>query len=77
MIGFFKRYVIHNFGLKLLSLLLATGMWFMISRDEQPAEVAVRAPIVFENVPPELEISSESIPETQIRVRGPERMIRS
>jgi YbbR domain-containing protein len=76
MIGLFKRYVIHNFGLKILSLLLASGMWFMISRDEQPAEVAIRVPIVFENVPPGLEISSESIPETQIRVRGPERMIR-
>ena len=76
MIGFFRRYVIHNFGLKFLSLLLATGMWFMISRDEQPSEVAVRAPIVFQNVPSQLEISSESIPETQIRVRGPERSIR-
>ncbi len=76
MMGFFQRYVVHNFGLKLLSLLLATGMWFMISRDEQPSEVAVRAPIVFQNVPSELEISSESIPETQIRVRGPERIIR-
>ena len=76
MMGFFQRYVVPNFGLKLLSLLLATGMWFMISRDEQPSEVAVRAPIVFQNVPSELEISSESIPETQIRVRGPERIIR-
>jgi YbbR domain-containing protein len=51
-------------------------MWFMISRDEQPAEVAVRAPVVFQNVPSQLEISSESVPETQIRVRGPERIIR-
>lgn len=76
MIGFFKRYVWHNFGLKVLSLLLATGMWFVISRDEQPAEVAVRAPIVFQHVPSQLEISSESIPETQIRVRGPERTLR-
>lgn len=76
MIAFFKRYVVHNFGLKLLSLVLATGLWFMISRDEQPAEVAVRAPIVFEHVPANLEISSESIPEAQIRVRGPERVIR-
>ena len=76
MMGFFKRYVVHNFGLKLLSLLLATGMWFLISRDEEPSEVAVRAPIVFQNVPRDLEISSESIPETQIRVRGPERIIR-
>jgi YbbR domain-containing protein len=76
MIGFFKRHVLHNFGLKLLSLLLAAGLWFMISPDEQPAEVAVRAPIVFQSVPPLLEISSETIPEVQIRVRGPERVIR-
>ena len=76
MITFFKRYVLHNFGLKLLSLLLAAGLWFLISPDEQPAEVAVRAPIVFQHVPSHLEISSEVIPEAQIRVRGPERVIR-
>ena len=76
MIALFKRYVIQNFGLKFLSLVLATGLWFMISKDEQPAEVAIRAPIVFQHVPEQLEISSESIPEAQIRVRGPERMIR-
>jgi YbbR domain-containing protein len=76
MIAWFKRYVLHNFGLKLLSLVLATGLWFLISPDEQPAEVALRAPVVFQHVPPHLEISSESIPEAQIRVRGPERVIR-
>lgn len=76
MIALFKRLVVHNFGLKLLSLVLASGLWFMISKDEQPAEVAVRAPIVFQHVPANLEISSESIPEAQIRVRGPERVIR-
>jgi YbbR domain-containing protein len=75
-IGFFQRHVLHNFGLKVLSLLLATGLWFAISPDEQPAEVAVRAPIVFERLPSDLEISSETIPEAQIRVRGPERVIR-
>jgi YbbR domain-containing protein len=74
--SFFKRYVIHNFSLKFLSLMLATGLWFLIARDEQPAEVAIRTPIVFQHVPEQLEISSESIPEAQIRVRGPERMIR-
>jgi diadenylate cyclase len=76
MIGLFQRYVVHNFTLKVTSLLLATGLWFMISRDEQPAEIAVHAPIVFQHVPPDLEISSELIPEAQIRVRGPERLIR-
>jgi YbbR domain-containing protein len=76
MIGFVQRYVFHNFGLKLLSLVMATGLWFLIAPDEQPAEVAVHAPIVFQNVPPQLEISSETIPEAQIRVRGPESVIR-
>jgi YbbR domain-containing protein len=76
MIGFFKRYVLHNFMLKMMSLLLAAGLWFLISPDEQPAEVAVRAPVVFQHVPSQLVISSESIPEAQIRVRGPERVIR-
>ena len=76
MTGFIQRYVLHNIVLKFLSLLLATGLWFLIAPDEQPAEVALRAPIVFEHVPSELEISSELIPEAQIRVRGPERVIR-
>lgn len=76
MISFFKRYVLHNFVLKGISLLLAAGLWFLISRDEQPAVVELSGPIVFRNVPPHLEISSESIPEAQIRVRGPERVIR-
>lgn len=76
MSGFFKHYVVHNFGLKLLSLILAAGVWFLVSPDEQPAEVALRAPIVFQHVPQHLEISTESIPEAQVRVRGPERVIR-
>jgi len=76
MSGLFQRYVVHNIGLKVLSLLLAAGLWLLISPDEQPAEVAVRAPIVFQHVPRHLEISTEVIPEAQIRVRGPERVIR-
>jgi YbbR domain-containing protein len=76
MTGFLQRYLFHNFGLKIISVLLATGLWFMISRDEQPAEVSVRAPIVFEHVPTDLELSSDTIPEALIRVRGPERVIR-
>lgn len=74
--NFVRRYVLHNLSLKLLSLVLAVGLWLAIAPDERAAEVAVRAPIVFQNVPYDLEISSESIPEAQIRVRGPERLIR-
>lgn len=73
---FFRRWVLHNFWLKVLSLLIATGLWLAISPDQESAEVAVHVPIEFEHVPPHLEISSVTIPEAQIRVRGPERVIR-
>ena len=76
MINFLRRWVMHNFWLKVLSLVLATGLWLWVSPDQEPAEVAVRVPIELQHVPPLLEISSVTIPEAQIRVRGPERMIR-
>jgi YbbR domain-containing protein len=71
-----RRWVLHNFWLKVLSLLIATGLWLAISPDQEPAEVAIRVPIEFRDVPQGLEISSATIPEAQIRVRGPERLIR-
>jgi len=74
-INFFKRYVLHNLGLKVLSLLLAAGLWLAIARDPV-AEVAIRVPIEFLHVGDNIEISSEQIPEAQIRVRGPGRFIR-
>ncbi len=76
MSGFFRRWVLHNFWLKVLSLLIATGLWLAISPDQELAEVAVRVPIEFQHVPAHLEISSVTIPEAQIRIRGPERLIR-
>ncbi|HZQ17351.1 MAG TPA: CdaR family protein [Terriglobales bacterium] len=72
---FFRRYVFHNIGLKITSLLLATGLWLAVS-SEPPSEIAVNVGIVFRNMPDDLEISSESIPSAQIRVRGPEQVIR-
>lgn len=75
MIHFFRHYVLHNFNLKVLSLLLAAFLWFTISRDEQPAVVAIRVPIEFQHLPGDLEISSQTIPEAQIRVLGPERLV--
>lgn len=72
---FFQRHVLHNFGIKLLSLALAVGLWLAVASDPA-AEVAVDVPIVFRNIPENLEISSESVPRSQIRVRGPQRVVR-
>ena len=75
MTDFIQRWVLHNFGLKLISLALAVGLWLAVARDPI-AEVAVEVPIEFHHIPENLEISSEHIPEAQIRVRGPERLVR-
>ena len=72
--GFFHRTVVHNIGLKVVSLLLAVGLWLAVARDPI-AEVEVRVPIEFQNLPANLEIDSANSTEVQIRVRGPERLI--
>ena len=75
MSDFIRRRVLPNFGLKLISLALAVGLWLAVARDPI-AEVAVAVPIEFHHMPENLEISSENIPQAQIRVRGPERIVR-
>jgi YbbR domain-containing protein len=67
---FFRRNVLHNLGLKLLSLGIAVLLWLAIAREPM-AEVAITVPIEFHNAPDNLEISSESIPQVQVRERGP------
>lgn len=70
-----QKRVFHNFGLKLLSLLLAVGLWLAVARDPV-SEVAVNVPIEFQNIPENLEINTENVPTAQVRVRGPARLIR-
>jgi YbbR domain-containing protein len=70
-----RKYVIHNFGLKALSLGVAVLLWMAVTRDPV-AEVALNVPIEFHNAPEHLEISSETIPQVQVRVRGPVRAVR-
>lgn len=72
---FFRRHVFHNLTLKITSLLLAAGLWLAVS-SSPPSEVALNVAVIFRNMPAELEISSENIPIVQVRVRGPERIVR-
>jgi YbbR domain-containing protein len=72
--GFLHRAFRHNAGLKVVSLLLAIGLWLAVARDPV-AEVEMRVPIEFQNLPADLEIDSANSTEVQVRVRGPERLI--
>jgi len=72
--GFVQRVFVHNSGIKVVSLLLAIGLWLGVARDPI-AEVEMRVPLEFRNLPDSLEIDSASVTEAQIRIRGPERAI--
>lgn len=72
---FLRRHVLHNLTLKITSLILAIGLWLAIA-SSPPSEVVLNSAIIFRNMPADVEISSENIPNVQIRVRGPERVVR-
>jgi YbbR domain-containing protein len=71
----FRRYVAHNFALKLIALVCAVLLWSAVSRQPM-VETAYSVPIEFHQVPQNLEITSTGIPLGQVRLRGPERRIR-
>ncbi|MFZ1130885.1 MAG: CdaR family protein [Terriglobales bacterium] len=72
--SFFQRTFLHNFWLKVVSVLLAIGLWQVVAHDP-PAEVEMKVPLEFRNLPDNLEIDSASFTEAQVRIRGPERVI--
>jgi len=73
--AFFQRYVAHNLLLKVVALVSAVLLWSAVSR-EPVVETAYNVPIELHQVPPNLEITTASIPLAQVRLRGPERRIR-
>lgn len=73
--GFLERHVWHNLPLKLIALGAAVLLWSAIAR-EPLVEVAYTVPVEFHQVPRNLEITSEEIPQALVRLRGPERRLR-
>jgi YbbR domain-containing protein len=72
---FVRRHLLHNLGLKLTASLLAIGLWLAVASNPS-SEVALSVPIILRSMPADVEVSSEKIPEAQVRIRGPERVIR-
>lgn len=59
----------RNLGLKALSLVLATGLWLAIARD-QSVERSLRVPLEYQNIPDGLEIVGDPPGSVDVRVRG-------
>lgn len=71
-----RRYVFHNFGLKLLSLAAAALLWALIA-TEPGLETSVTVPIEFHNTPKDLEIISDQDLTVHLQVRGPSGKLRA
>lgn len=72
--SFLRRYVFHDIGLKLFSLLMATCLWAVVTHDHME-EVLWKANIELHSMPQNLEISSVSLPEAKIWLSGPSRIV--
>jgi YbbR domain-containing protein len=59
----------RNFGLKVLSICIATLLWLVVA-GERVVERVLRVPIELQNLPAELEIVSNPPDTVEVRVRG-------
>ncbi len=73
--GFFRDWVLHNWGLKLLALGISFLLWTTYT-GEPIAEVSYPVPIEFNNLPKELEISGDVPAQARVRVRGRSALLR-
>ena len=73
---FFRRYVLNDWYLKLLALLISFVLWWMVGRDPM-VESIVTAPVQFRHAPGDLVMSSDAPLEVQVSITGPERAVRA
>lgn len=71
---FFRELVFKNLPFKLVSLAIAVLLWWAVGRD-QPIEVPMIVPLEFQNAPANLEINSDYPFQTNLTLRGPERVM--
>lgn len=64
-----RRWVLNNIWWKLLSVGIATMLWFIVAREPELA-ASINAPVEFKNIPDDLDISSDVPERVHLEVRG-------
>ena len=75
MIKRLRHLIFDHAVLKLASLIIAVLMWYGVAHDPV-SEVSLRVPIEFSRPPKNLDYTSDLLPQAQIRLRGPARVLR-
>ena len=63
------RGVFRHFGLKVISLSLATILWLLVA-GQREAERSLRVPLEYRNVPEQIELLGEPVSLVDVRLRG-------
>ncbi len=72
----FKRWLVRDWKLKLVSLFLALGLWLIIVPSEKMySEKALTIPLEMRNIPAGLEIVEQQVEKIDITLRAPNRLL--
>lgn len=75
MISRIRHLLFDHLLLKLVSFLIAILMWYGVAHDPV-SEMSLQVPVEFARPPKDLDYTSDLIPQAQIRLRGPARLLR-
>ncbi len=64
-----RSFFTENLGLKTLSVVLALLLWFAIA-GEAASEMGLQVPLELRNVPPDLELTGDTVDAVEVRVRA-------
>lgn len=70
-----RRWLTHNWSLKIVSLFLATLVWAAVS-NEATSEIGLEVPLEYRNIPPQIEITGDITNTVQVRLRGSSNVIK-
>jgi len=70
-----KHWILQNWFLKVVSLLLATLLWAAVS-NQTSSEIGLDVPLEYRNIPAQMEITGDMTNTIQIRLRGPSNVIK-
>lgn len=69
-----KKWLFHNFGLKIVAVLLSIVLWLFVTSRGQ-SEMSLTVPIEFRNIPAGLEMVNNSAKTIDLNIRGQERFM--
>src|SRR5437867_7128066 len=70
-----RDWVLHNWFLKVFSLLIATMLWMTIASPTS-AEIGLEVPLEYRNIPPQMEITGDMTNTVQVRLQGSSNVIK-